>query len=201
MEQRLQKQLLQLWAPAHSTPKVSPILEIQDTPPQTFSNQKSTKASKDNPKQPTKSTRIKSEPSAPTGKGANTIWEARQLPVSPSPTNHKNNQKASQRHLLLSKEETKESSRISKTTSADYHCHIQPQHCQDGNFLCDHASQQTMQQAMPEAEKNYATGQVNCCCGRGNAADNSARCIAQKLQHQELQPQVKLSIPTSPSVL
>jgi hypothetical protein len=33
MEQRLQKRLLQLSAPTHTTPKVSPFIEIQDTPP------------------------------------------------------------------------------------------------------------------------------------------------------------------------
>jgi hypothetical protein len=38
MEQRLQQRLLQLSAPAQSKPNVSPVNEIQDTPPRTSSN-------------------------------------------------------------------------------------------------------------------------------------------------------------------
>jgi hypothetical protein len=70
MEQRLQKRLLQLSAPTHSTPKVSPVIEIQDTPPRTSSNRKSTPSSKDTRKRLTESTEINSEPSTPTGKRA-----------------------------------------------------------------------------------------------------------------------------------
>jgi hypothetical protein len=70
MEQRLQKRLLQLSAPAHSTPNVSSVIEIQDTPPRTSSNRKSAPASKDNRKRPTESTEIYSEPITPTGKRA-----------------------------------------------------------------------------------------------------------------------------------
>jgi hypothetical protein len=70
MEQRLQKRLLQLSVPTHSPPKVSPVIEIQDTPPRTSSNRKSAPSSKDTRKRPTESTDIDSEPNTPTGKRA-----------------------------------------------------------------------------------------------------------------------------------
>jgi hypothetical protein len=47
MEHRLRKRLLQLTPPVHSKPRVSPVIEIEDTPPRTSSNRKSTPSSKD----------------------------------------------------------------------------------------------------------------------------------------------------------